>query len=273
MKEFKSFITNISQNRKIQVESKAVFISGGPGSGKDVIIREVLSQNHINELNHLQVYNLLADKDNFSKNVKDHRMEAIAYRLPLIINAPAGDIDKILYIKEELEEFGYSVMMVYVNTTDEVSKERNERLSRSMNESVRHERWLTSQENKYVYSEVFENYIQFDNMGSMKQIIQDIKETKNKIGKFLGKINPQLKADGPNDITPDNRASQPVDDVRIDAPKRTKTYTFKTYSEGSQPTIKYSPEPKIPNFQKDNDSNKKKKRGSIGFFSFLELSA
>jgi len=270
MKNFKDFIVNISENRRHDTMSKAIFVSGGPGSGKDVIIRDVLSETDISELNHLQVYNFLADKDNMLSKSKDYRMESIRHRMPLVINAPASDIDKILYIKEELEEFGYTTIMVYTNTSDQVSKERNEKLSRSMNESVRHSRWLKAQENKDVFSDSFDNYIEFNNMGSIEELSEEIQKTHEKINTFLGKnilkefkkkINPALKADGPDDITPDNRSSERVDNIKYDAPKKTKTYTFRTYSEASQPHMTYSPPPKEPNFNKDNDKNKKLKRG------------
>ena len=82
------------------------------------------------------------------------------------------------------------------------------------------------------------------------------------------KYNPDYKALGPNDITPDNRAGESqVDDIKYDAPKRTKTYTFKTYSEEQGPKIKYAPLPKESNFSKDKDKIKSKKRGDTSLSS------
>ena len=175
--------------------------------------------------------------------------------------------------KEELEEFGYNTMMVFVNTTDTVSKQRNEKLTRMMYESVRHSKWTHSQNNKSIYKDNFENFVQIDNNKTIEQIEEDIDLVYKKINKFFvfESSKPKLikldqdKADTPSDITPDNRggSSQHGDDVKSNTPAMknpNKTYTFKTYSE-SAPTLKVSPQPKESNFSMDNDKRKVKKRG------------
>ena len=144
MKEFKNFYNKLSEqySNRYRDVSKAIFVTGCPGSGKDVVIREIISKTHITELNHQQVYKFLADKDNLSRKSNNLRLESLRKHGALIINAPADDIDKILYIKEELEEMNYDVMMLYVHTTNDISKERNERLSRSLLEDNRYNKWL-----------------------------------------------------------------------------------------------------------------------------------
>ena len=111
MKEFKSFYTKLSEEcvSRYKDVSKAIFVTGCPGSGKDVVIREIISKTHITELNHNQIYRFLADKDNLSKKSTDMRLESVRKHNSIIINAPADDIDKILYVKEELEEMNYEV--------------------------------------------------------------------------------------------------------------------------------------------------------------------
>jgi hypothetical protein len=267
MKNLKDFISNISHNNTTSVfgENKAIFVTGGPGSGKDVIIREILSHVDITEVNHMQAYNYLADKKRLFEKSNDFRRETIRTHYPIIINAPADDFDRISYIKEELEEFGYNTMMVFVNTTDTVSKNRNEKLSRMMYESVRQSKWTSSQNNKTIYKENFENYIQIDNNQSIEQIEEDIELTYKKINKFFVESSkPTLvkldtdKAKGPNDITPDNASPAPPDDIKYNAPKRNKSFIFKTYSEDKKPTMLHSPEPKVTNFSKDKETTKKK---------------
>ena len=83
---------------------KAIFITGGPNSGKDVIIREAIPESRAVELNTVQAYEYLADKQKLSEKTTDYRREAIRNRSPLIINGPAESVDKISYVKEELEE-------------------------------------------------------------------------------------------------------------------------------------------------------------------------
>ena len=273
MKNLKDFINVISRNNNTSIfgENKAVFVSGGPGSGKDVIIREILSHVDITEVNHMQAYNYLADKKKLFEKSNDFRKETIRNHYPIIINAPADDIERISYIKEELEEFGYNTMMVFVNTTDTVSKQRNEKLTRMMYESVRHSKWTHSQNNKSIYKDNFENFVQIDNNKTIEQIEEDIDLVYKKINKFFvfESSKPKLikldqdKADTPSDITPDNRggSSQHGDDVKSNTPAMknpNKTYIFKTYSEAKDQKMIVAPEPKITNFSKDKEITKKK---------------
>ena len=271
MKDLKNFLGQISHSKKrseIFGENKAIFVTGVPGSGKDVIIREILSHVDITEINHLQAYNYLQDKKRLNEKSNDYRRESFRNHFPIIINAPADDLDKITYIKEELENLGYSTLMVFVNTTNSVSKERNENLSRMMIEAVRHNRWSLSQNNKTLYKDSFENFILIDNNDSLEDIEEEIQLIYKKINKYLVseskptivKLNPELTADGPADVTPDNRPgeSKHGDDIKGDTPARknpNKSYIFKTYSEDAKLVV--FPEPKKSNFSKDKESKKK----------------
>ena len=280
---------------------KAIFVTGGPGSGKDIVIREAIGESKAVELNFLQAFDYLADKQKLSEKTNDFRREAIRNRGPLIINGPADNKDRISHIKEELEELGYSTMMVFVNTTNQASQERNTKLSRMMVESVRYDKWLQAQRNKELFSESFDIFMHIDNTGTLQSIEEDItstylninkfiedksygdvaitwlenheklntvilfKENKNvqKVNRFLKiKTNPSLRAS--NGISPDNRAGDPnADDIKWDAPKRTKTYTFGSgqgvYAEESKPSLKIKPEPKESNFSKDKEKGKVKR--------------
>ena len=279
---------------------KAVFVTGGPNSGKDVIIREAIAESKAVELNSVQAFGYLADKVGLAEKSMDIRKEAIRNRAPLIINGPADDSDRILYIKEELEELGYITMMVFVETSNEASQERNTKLSRMMMESIRHDKWVKSQENLKEYTEKFNNFISFDNNKSIEYIEEDITETYHKINQFIdsklvtmvsrdwlenrnrlnnGYIFKEEKnvqktnrfiqrktggerADSPADSTPDNRANDPNSgDIRYDGPKKRGTYTFRTYSEAKAPTLTKRPEPKESNFSQDKDKIRMKKRG------------
>ena len=164
---------------------KAIFITGGPNSGKDIIIREAIASSSIVELNLIQAKEYLADKQKLSEKSNDYRREAVRNRGPLIINGPADDNEKITYIKEELEELGYQTMMVFVNTTDEASKERNSMLSRMMAESVRHDKWLKAQNVTRQYQEMYNNFMVFDNTGDLEDKEFDIHEVYESTNEFL----------------------------------------------------------------------------------------
>ena len=56
--------------------------------------------------------------------------------------------------------------MVFVDTSDAESRQRNERLSRMMIESARSNKWLQSQVNKECFYDKFDNFQYFDNNGN-----------------------------------------------------------------------------------------------------------
>lgn len=164
---------------------KAIFVTGGPGSGKDVIIREAIAESRAVELNFVQATEYLGDKQRLSEQSKDFRREAIRNRGPLIINGPADNNEKVMQIKESLEEIGYETMMVFVDTSDEVSKERNSLLSRMMVESVRQDKWAKSQRNTKYFTEVFTKFVPFDNTGDIESKEQDIHDIYESTKDFL----------------------------------------------------------------------------------------
>jgi len=273
---------------------KAIFVTGGPGSGKDIIIREAIAESRIVELNFVQAKDYLVDKQKLSEKTSDFRREAIRRRGPLIINGPADDIEKLSYIKEELEELGYDTMMIFVNTTNEVSKERNSALSRMMVESVRYDKWMKCQENTKYFREAFVDFIGFDNTENIDTKEEDITEVYQFTKQFLDtgnisdiasdwknrnvslfkeeknvkstnrfykiKTTPGLRASGLDSLSPDNRASDPnADDIKWNANRRGGSYNFRTYTEAQKPVLKISPEPKESNFSKDKEKVGKKR--------------
>ena len=236
----------------------------------------------------------MSDKQKLSEKTSDFRRESIRRRGPLIINGPADDFEKLSYIKEELEELGYDTMMIFVNTTNEVSKERNSALSRMMVESVRYDKWLKCQENTKYFRESFVDFIGFDNTGDIDTKEEDITEVYQFTKQFLDagnisdiasdwknrnislfkeeknvkstnrfykiKTTPELRASGLDSLPPDNRANDPsADDIKWNANKRGGSYNFRTYTEAQKPVLKISPIPKETNFSKDKEKVGKKR--------------
>jgi predicted kinase len=278
---------------------KAIFVAGGPGSGKDIIIREAIAEQRSVELNLVQAQDYLADKQKLSEKTSDPRRESIRNRGPLIINGPADDRDRIAYIKEELEDIGYDTMMIFVNTTNETSKERNSLLSRMMVESVRQDKWTKSQENTKYFMEAFSNFVPFDNTGNLETKEEDIYEIYESTNKFLdsdvgdtaedwlnrrSKLNINLlfkenkNVKSTNKLVKGQTNRKPLldnnapgqqlqrklnrpDDVRDGDVKYNSDYIFKTYSEQGGPTVRVLPTAKEPNFQKDKEKVKRLKFG------------
>jgi nicotinamide mononucleotide adenylyltransferase len=259
---------------------KAIFVTGGPGSGKDVVIRECIAEQRIVELNLQQVTDILNDKHKLAMRSMNPKMEAVRRRGPLIINGPADDHERISQIKEELEELGYKTMMVFVQTTNEVSQERNTMLTRMMTESIRRDKWEKANANKDLYESMFSNFVQFDNNADLEDKIEDISETftatKNfmdagsivhtgnifldileakKSSKDIQRSNLNAKDYPGSKLIKDNNApSQQIaqkmgkqDDVRDGDVKSNSTYAFRTYAES--------------NFSMDADKTRRMKRG------------
>ncbi len=164
---------------------KAIFVTGGPGSGKDVILREAIAEQKSVEINLLQAFDYLADKQKLSEKSDDYRRNAIRSRKPIIINGPADKQDKMFWVKEELEELGYDTMMIFVETSNETSKSRNEKLTKMIAESTRQVKWKQAQESKENYENTFENFISLNNSGSLEEIEEDITDIYQKINNFI----------------------------------------------------------------------------------------
>jgi dephospho-CoA kinase len=294
---------------------KAIFVTGGPGSGKDIVIREAIAESRIVELNFIQARDYLGDKQKLSEKTSDFRREAVRSRGPLIINGPADDIEKITYIKEELEELGYETMMIFVHTNNETSQQRNSNLTRMMAESIRQDKWQKSQQNITLFDKIYDNLVTFDNTGNLDTKEEDIndiyestklfldtksinefatdwlnkngKDLNNKINWLFGEQNVKQnsrsiqqktigkysfqRAKGPADIKPDNSGSLVGDRDQISGntgPRKDPNGRGHSggawhgvYSTESVPTLKINPPAKEPNFEKDNNKEKIKKRG------------
>lgn len=164
---------------------KALFITGGPGSGKDVVIREGVASEKIVEMNFNQVVDTLNSIHSRAMKSMNPLVDAVVSRKPLIINGPAEQFENIKSIKEHLESFGYDTLMIFVDTTNEESRNRNSNHKRMMVESIRQEKWKSAQENKKHFVNMFENYLWFDNTGSIQEKEEDINDIYNIVKNFL----------------------------------------------------------------------------------------
>jgi hypothetical protein len=108
---------------------KAMFILGGPGSGKDYVITNILSRFSLSEVQMDQILN-----GNASQLIEESGN--------LLINGNA-DADKIKLVKSILEGFDFAHTVVSV--TNKVSRERNAGRDRPLNEQVRIRKWLDAE--------------------------------------------------------------------------------------------------------------------------------
>ena len=181
---------------------KAVFLAGGPGSGKDYVLSNTLEGQGLVEINSDKALEFLMDKKGLDKTMpateKDKRdivrtraksitelkqRLALLGRNGLIINGTGDDYEKISRIKEKLEELGYESAMILVNTDDEISKQRNiergQRGGRTVPEDVRKEKWDNVQRSRPEFAKLFgQNYMEFDNSEDLRQAPPEVVKAK-----------------------------------------------------------------------------------------------
>ena len=181
---------------------KAVFLAGGPGSGKDYVLDNTLDGHGLTEINSDKALEFLMDKKGLDKTMPASEKEirdavrtkaktmtelrqklALMGRNGLIINGTGDDYEKISRIKERLEELGYDTAMVMVNTRDEISAERNiergQRGGRTVPEDIRKEKWQSVQNARPELAKIFgEKYYEFDNSEDLRNAPPEVVKQK-----------------------------------------------------------------------------------------------
>ena len=172
---------------------KAVFLAGGPGSGKDYVLDNTLAGHGLTEINSDKALEFLMDKKGLDKTMPASERDirdavrgkaksmtelrqklALLGRNGLIINGTGDDHEKIARIKSGLEELGYDTSMVMVNTRDEVSAQRNiergQRGGRTVPEDIRREKWESVQNARPELAKMFgQSYYEFDNSEDLRE--------------------------------------------------------------------------------------------------------
>ena len=181
---------------------KAVFLAGGPGSGKDYVLDNTLAGHGLTEINSDKALEFLMDKNDLDKTMPSSEAEkrdvirgkaksmtelrqklALLGRNGLIINGTGDDAEKIGKIKDRLEEIGYDTSMLMVNTADEVSKQRNiergQRGGRTVPEEIRKEKWDSVQASRPELAKMFgDKYMEIDNSEDLRQASPEVVKAK-----------------------------------------------------------------------------------------------
>ena len=181
---------------------KAVFLAGGPGSGKDYVLDNTLAGHGLTEINSDKALEFLMDKEGLDKTMPASENEkkdivraraksmtelrqklALLGRNGLIINGTGDDVEKITKIKKRLEEIGYDSSMIVVNTADEISKQRNiergQRGGRTVPENIRKEKWDNVQAGRVEFAKMFgANYMEFDNSEDLRTAAPEVVKAK-----------------------------------------------------------------------------------------------
>jgi predicted kinase len=188
---------------------KAVFLAGGPGSGKSAVAKELfnvpskstLSSFGLKIVNSDVPFEMLLAKYGLSTNLSDLSPEVrdkimgpgpdsirsrakrvydaqfSAYkkeRLGMIVDGTGHDLSKISNIKKELENIGYDTFMVFVNTDLEVAQSRNLERKRKLPPEIVEQRWQTTQRNIGGFQSLFgpSKFAIVDNSQDTKNVIK-----------------------------------------------------------------------------------------------------
>jgi hypothetical protein len=195
---------------------KAVFLSGGPGSGKDYVLDNTLAGHGLIEINSDKALEFLMDKNNLDKKMPETEADArtlvrgkakdmtelkqklaLLGRNGIIINGTGDDPAKYAKIKKNLEEIGYETSMVAVVTRDEISAQRNvergQRGGRTVPENIRKEKWDAVHNSRPDMAKLFGNsYVEFDNSEDLRnappEVVKAKKEEMDNIFKNVQKF-------------------------------------------------------------------------------------
>ncbi len=133
---------------------KAIFLAGGPGSGKSFIVRKTTGGTGLKIVNSDPAFELLLKRAGLSLKMPPEEFERkekvraqakkltakqksnyLEGRLGIIIDGTGKDAEKILFQKSQLEELGYDTYMIFVNTSIDVALQRNASRPRSLLDS------------------------------------------------------------------------------------------------------------------------------------------
>jgi predicted kinase len=164
---------------------KAVFLAGGPGSGKSFIVGKTglvnIGMKLVNSDDEFErrLKNAGLDKSNpddiyspkgqalrgkAKKTTKNKQDMYITGRLGLVIDGTGKDADKMIRQRKQLEDLGYDTAMIFVDTDLETSMLRNKKRARKLPDAEVKTMWKEVQSNKKRFKSLFgKNFSIVDN--------------------------------------------------------------------------------------------------------------
>ncbi len=196
---------------------KAVFLAGGPGSGKSFVVRTTTGGLGLKIVNSDDIYERDLEKagldagnpdDIFSDEGQAIRVRSkektgarkslwVDGRLGIIIDGTGKDVAKITGQKNKLEQIGYDCYMIFVNTSLDIAQERNMQRKRKLQPKAVEAMWNAVQRNIGGFQRVFgtRNFIIVDNNENISDGDLFAECTKRIRGLVKGKpTKPQAKA-------------------------------------------------------------------------------
>jgi predicted kinase len=171
----KDFIEYLEEGVNDPAIFRAVFLAGGPGSGKSFVVgKTALQPLGLKLINSDPAFEAALKKAGLTTNPDDiasaqgqaartsakrltgKKMElALNGRLGLIIDGTGKDFAKIKKQVDDLRAIGYAVAMIFVNTDMDTALERNNARSRSLPDEMVVKMWKEVQRNLGKFQNLF----------------------------------------------------------------------------------------------------------------------
>ena len=182
---------------------KAYFLAGGPGSGKSYVVKKSTGGTGLKIVNSDDAFEKMLKKAGLSLKMPDdeliprdkirdkakiltdkRRRNYVEGRLGLVIDGTGKDFDKITNQASDLEQIGYDVYMIFVNTSLDVALENNQKRARTLKDSIVKDSWNAVQNNMGKFQRYF---------GATNFIIVDNNEV-DKDGRLFDKVFKRVKS-------------------------------------------------------------------------------
>ena len=184
----------------------AIFLAGGPGSGKSYVVRKTTGGLGMKIVNSDDIYekdlkkagldigkpeDIFSDEGQAIRTRSKQKTKArqdswIDGRLGIIIDGTGKDVNKIGQQKRLLDQLGYETIMIFANTSLEVAQIRNKQRPRTLPEKSVEQMWNNVQRNIGAFQSLFgsKNFIIVDNNDANKpphiEVFKRVKQLSNK---------------------------------------------------------------------------------------------
>ena len=172
---------------------KAVFLAGGPGSGKSFVVGRTIGGTGLKIINSDDPFERYLKKAGLSMRMPDsekvprdierkrakrvtaaRKGHALDGRLGLVIDGTGKEYAKLTGQANQLKELGYEVYMVFVNTSLETALARNQNRARSVPPKIAEQGWKDVQANLGKFQSFFSpaNFFIVDNNDDQEDLMQ-----------------------------------------------------------------------------------------------------
>lgn len=184
---------------------KALFVIGGPGSGKSFVTRKLgLSHMGLVQLNSdypLEKYMIEAGldlkmpeseseqrtnvRDKAKRVIKSKENTVLDQRLGVVVDGTGANLATITKMNDKLKSLGYETGMVFVNANIETALHRNTKRARSVPEEIAIQKWKEVQSNVGHYQNMFSTFFVIDNSEGSETFAQ-IDNVYKKVSSWCG---------------------------------------------------------------------------------------